>query len=131
MKNLFLLILICCLGYFGYQKYSLGGSGLYGKYELDVDAMVKQLENKAIPQASVDAFRKQMGNGRTTTRISKDKITITINGESVDFPYELLSKKGNCTTIRSEGKTLDYCVDNDRLEVHNKQNSMFEVYRRI
>jgi hypothetical protein len=131
MKNLFILILICCVGYFGYQKYSSGGSGLYGKYELDVDAMIKQLENKGISQASIDAFRKQMGNGRTTTRISKDKITITISGESVDFSYELVSKNGNCTTIRGEGKTLDYCVENDTLEVHNKQNSMFEVYRRI
>ncbi|MBS1144921.1 MAG: hypothetical protein H6R14_2327 [Proteobacteria bacterium] len=93
--------------------------------------MIKQLENKGISQASIDAFRKQMGNGRTTTRIEKDKITITINGEAVDFSYDLVSKNGNCTTIRAEGKTLDYCVENDTLEVHNKQNSMFEVYRRI
>jgi len=125
------LILICCIGYFGYQKYSSASSGLYGKYELDVDAMVKQLGNKGISQATIDAFREQMGNGRTTTNISKEAITFTINGESVEFSYELVSRNGNCTTIRLEGKTLDYCVEKDTLEVHNKHNSKFEVYRRI
>lgn len=93
--------------------------------------MVKQLKDSNVSQNSIDAFRTQMGNGHTKSVISKDKIFFTINGERVGFAYETLGHKGNCTTIKVEGKTLDYCVEGDTLEVHNQRNAMYEVYKRL
>jgi hypothetical protein len=129
MKDLVIFVLIGCAAYFGYQKYF--ANSLYGTYELDVVAMEKQLQDAGVSQSSIDAFRQQMGGGRTTTTISKQKISITINGQSVDVPYEIVSTNDKCTTLKGDGKVLEYCLQNGVLEVHNKRNAMFEVYRRI
>jgi hypothetical protein len=129
MKKIIFLLAVGFAGYFGYQKYF--SNKLYGEWQLDTEAMSQQLTNAGVSQNSIDAFRKQMGNGRTTSTISKEKIAFTINGERVDFAYQAIGRNGNCTTIKFEDKTLDYCVKGNTLEVHNQRNAMFEVYKRL
>jgi len=129
MKNTIVILAIAFTGYFGYQKYF--SNDLYGQWQLDVEKMVGQLADTGLPQASIDAFRKQLGSGRTTTTISKKLISFEIDGQRVDYPYSTLAKNGKCTTIEVDKKTLDYCTKDNTLEVHNQKNAMFEVYTRL
>lgn len=129
MKDLIVLILIGYAGYTGYQKYF--SLDLYGKYELDVAAMQKQLEDGGVPQGVINEFRRQYGSRRIVSTITKQKISVEINGESIEYPYAITGNNENCTTLKIEGKLLDYCLENDILEVHTEDKPMFEVYKRI
>lgn len=126
MKSFIVLILIVGAGYFGYQKFV--ANPLYGTWQADTEAMITQLKDTNVPQSAIDQFQKEYGQVKTI--ISKDSVVFQLDGQQVAMPYKTLSKNGDCTTMEFETKTLEYCVKGDRLEVHNQQNSMMEIYKK-
>jgi hypothetical protein len=130
MKSLLIAVLLVSGSYLAYQKYN--SNDLYGEWVLDVDAMSKQLAAHGVSQPSIEAFARKNGNGLTKTVISKDTMAVTLMGESIDLPYAVASKAGQCTKAKvgNSPRILEYCVKGNVLEIRNPHNSVVEVFKR-
>lgn len=127
-----IVIIFFLVIFFGYQKhFSNHLDELFGEWV--ESGTVVELLRKGVKLTGDESakYKQLMENGIIYYNISKEIITVKFkNGEQQTFPYKVIATKGKCTTIMALEKESDYCLEDDKLAIQEKNKPYHKVYKR-
>jgi hypothetical protein len=104
-----------------------------GNWKIELEPMLQQARELGASPNGVRQIRETFVDGRMA--VDGKLITLTIPGlpDSEVLEYKLTSTEGQCFYLVIEAKktTLKYCVDGERLEVHDPSTKLVTVYGRV
>jgi hypothetical protein len=104
-----------------------------GNWKIELEPMLQQARELGASPRGVQQIRETFVDGRMA--VDGKQITLTIPGfpDSEVFEYKLSSKEGQCFNLAIEARktTLKYCVDAEKLEVHDPSTKLVTVYSKV
>jgi hypothetical protein len=107
-------------------------TALEGDWRIDLDPMIQQARSLGASNGEIQQVKDTFIDGRMN--IDAEKITLTIDGMfgSEILEYKISSKDGQCfnLAIQSAKAPHKYCVNENRLEIHDPGTKLITTYVR-
>ena len=105
-------------------------TSIEGRWTIDLEPMIQRANSMGASGTDIRRIRETFSDGRMS--IDDHRITLTIPGiqGSESYAYEVLSKEGTCLNLGIEASTHKYCVDGNRLEIHDPSTRLVTIYRK-
>lgn len=131
MKYVILIIIICSVAYFGYQK--MYQNPFVGNWKSNKELTASKLKEDGMDSGKIVILKRMLG--KMTYTITQDKWTISLNDQTNVSSYKILSSNDNCHTIQfDEGAkkvVQEICIEDNNMYVPIARLNGKEVFSKV
>jgi len=101
-----------------------------GNWVIDLDPMLKQAQEIGATSNDIKRINTTYAGGKLN--IGKERIELSIGGMpgTQSFDYKVLYQEGECLRLQIAGKNTKYCVNGDRLYIHDPGTRLIAVFKK-
>ena len=133
MKNLFKLLVFGAIAFGGYTAYDrfLGNNShaLDGNWRSNKEASVEELARNGASQGTQARLARVFG--RMVYEINDGVWKAKIDGKEMVDTFEVLSRTGDCYSLKTGDGIQEVCLRDHRLYVRSEVSGAYEVFDRL